>query len=151
MKKLHWRLSESGGSIWGTAISRRIQKPTEEADKNDVRGAHKGRKFEKRRRTKPKCSNGIRARGLKEQLHLRRERTANEALIQTRPGDRKVNSRVFHHCRERVGGYYGGADHLPKERRVSEGTGEGKVSPEQCFTRGLESCRFALLLLSLQE
>jgi hypothetical protein len=41
---------------------------------NFARGVPKGRTFERRQRTRQDCSNEIRDRDLKEQLHLRKER-----------------------------------------------------------------------------
>jgi hypothetical protein len=48
-----------------------------------VRGAPNDSTFEKRRRTWSECSNGIRDRGLKRQLHLGGKTALNETLRQT--------------------------------------------------------------------
>jgi hypothetical protein len=63
---------------------------------NVIRGTPKGRTCEKRRRTRPEGNNGIRDRGAKEHLLLKKERTLNKDQKETRHGDRKVDIRVFH-------------------------------------------------------
>jgi hypothetical protein len=47
-----------------------------------ARGAPKGLAFEKRRWTRPECSNGIRDRGIKRKLRLRSAETVNGTLKQ---------------------------------------------------------------------
>jgi hypothetical protein len=50
---------------------------------SEFRGTPKGQTFEKRRRTRPECNNGIRDRGIREQLVLGCKKTVNEVLRQT--------------------------------------------------------------------
>jgi hypothetical protein len=58
--------------------------PWKRRTKDDVvRGAPKGRTFQKRRRKQPKFNNGIRDRGLKQQLRLGSKENFKEALERT--------------------------------------------------------------------
>jgi hypothetical protein len=58
--------------------------PLKRRTKDDVvLGTPEGWMFEKRRRTQPKCKNGIRNRGLQEQLRLTSKRAFNKTVRQT--------------------------------------------------------------------
>jgi hypothetical protein len=73
--------------------------------------------FEKRRRARSKCNNGIRDRGLRRELRLGRKETFYEGLGQIIGLGRDVSSQVFHqqlesnHREKLATGKEGGADH----------------------------------------
>jgi hypothetical protein len=47
---------------------------------NVVQEIQRGRTFGRRRQQEPKCSNGIRSRGVEEQIHLRREKKTAKSI-----------------------------------------------------------------------
>jgi hypothetical protein len=72
---LEHQRTDLGTSHWNTQKQR---------TKDDgVCGTPKGQTFEKRCQVQPECNNGIRDRGLKEQLHLGSKRAFNKTIRQT--------------------------------------------------------------------
>jgi hypothetical protein len=71
------------GTIRRTGVARRKGHGRQEQDQNDeVQLTLKGRTLRMRRREQQKCNNGIRDRGLKQQLYLGSKRSFNETARQ---------------------------------------------------------------------
>jgi hypothetical protein len=67
------------GKISGSKMTDRGLKKRQTKN-NVVQGTPEGRKCEKRRRTRPECNSGIRDRGAKQHLRLKRRKTFYDAI-----------------------------------------------------------------------